>query len=305
MVNLSTKIAGIKFANPIFTASGCFGHGKTYGKFINLDKLGAVVCKTITLDARQGNKPPRIADTSGGMLNSIGLENGGVDNFIKTVVPFLKKQKTKAIVSVAGNSEREFTEAVKKLNKVKIISALEINISCPNVVHGKVKGLFSQCENETAKIIKAVKKVSKKPIIAKISPNVTDITIIAKACEKAGADAICMINTFQAMGVDIRTRKPLLGNIMGGLSGPAIKPIALKMVWEVYNTVKIPIIGVGGIMDWEDAIEFILCGASAVQIGTANFVNPTACTDILKGVEKYFKENKIKNINELKGKIKL
>ncbi len=305
MVNLSTKIAKIKFSNPIFSASGCFGYGKEYSKFIDVNKMGAIVCKTITLNARQGNKSPRIADTSGGMLNSIGLENGGVENFIKTAIPFLKKQKTKAIVSVAGNNEKEFVEAVKKLNKVKEISALEINISCPNVEHGKVKGLFSQCEKETAKIIGAVKKVSKFPIYAKLSPNVTDITVIAKACEKAGADAISMINSFSAMGVDIKTRKPLLGNVKGGLSGPAIKPIALKMVWDVYNSVKIPIIGVGGIMDADDVIEFILCGASAVQIGTANFINPNACADILKGVEKYFKQNKIKKIEDLRGKIKL
>lgn len=298
------KLGSLELKNPVMTASGTFASGKEYGEFFDLSLLGAVVCKTITLKQREGNKPPRIADYSFGMLNAIGLENKGVEYFINNTIPFLKKYDTALVASIAGSDAAEYGELAHILNSVKEIHGVEVNMSCPNVSHGCSKGLFSQDEGTVKEILSAVRARTDKPIFAKISPNVTDITLIAKACENAGADAVSMINTFPAMGVNLKTRRPVLGNVKGGFSGPALKPIALKMVWETYNTIKIPIIGIGGVMNATDALEFILCGASAVQVGTANFVSPTAAADVAKGVEEYFKENKI-TINDLKGQIKL
>lgn len=300
MVNLGS----LKLKNPVMTASGTFASGKEYCEFFDLSLLGAVVCKTITLKQRAGNKPPRIADYSFGMLNAIGLENKGVEYFIENTIPFLKNYDTALVASIAGSDAGEYAELAHILNDVKEVHAVEVNMSCPNVSHGCSKGLFSQDEGTVKDILSAVRARTDKPLFAKISPNVTDITVIARACENAGADAVSMINTFPAMGVNLKTRRPLLGNVKGGFSGPALKPIALKMVWETYNTIKIPIIGIGGIMNAEDALEFILCGASAVQVGTANFVNPTSAADVAAGVQKYFEENKI-TIDDLKGQIKL
>lgn len=302
---VKTFLGSLELKNPVMTASGTFASGKEYGEFLDLNTLGAVVCKTITLNARSGNKPPRIADYSYGMLNAIGLENKGVEYFIENTVPFLKNFDTRFVASIAGSDTDEYRELAHVLGQVPEIHAVEVNMSCPNVSHGHMKGLFSQNADKVMEIMRAVRAVSDKPLFAKISPNVTDITLVARACEAAGADAITMINTFPAMGVNLKTRRPLLGNVKGGLSGPAIKPIALKMVWEVYNTVKIPIIGVGGIMNAEDALEFILCGAAAVQVGTANFVNPRAAEKVAAGIQKYFQENNLSSIEELKGKLQI
>ncbi|WP_428897918.1 dihydroorotate dehydrogenase (NAD+) catalytic subunit [Parelusimicrobium proximum] len=302
---VSVKLGALKIKNPVMTASGTFGSGKEYSKFYDLSELGAVVCKTITLNKRDGNPPPRIADTPYGMLNAIGLENKGVEYFIEDTLPFIKQFDTACVVSIAGNNPDEYKALAERLNKCPEVHAIEVNMSCPNVTHGTAKGLFCQDNNTMMHILKEVKAITDKPVFAKISPAVTDITVTAKAVKDSGADAVSLINTYPAMGVDLKTRRPLLGNITGGLSGPAIKPIALKMVWEVYKSVDIPIIAMGGIMCADDALEFILCGATAVQIGTANFVNPMASAEIARGVEKYFKENNLSNIDDLRGKLKI
>ncbi|MGB2578688.1 dihydroorotate dehydrogenase (NAD+) catalytic subunit [Elusimicrobium simillimum] len=301
---VKTKLGNLELKNPVMSASGTFGYGKEFAEFFDLSVMGAVLCKTITLNQREGNKPPRIADTPYGMLNSIGLENKGVEYFINTALPFLAKYDTKVIASIAGNDAAEYGELAKILDVAKL-DAIEVNLSCPNVSHGKSKGLFSQCADTSAAIITAVRAGTHKPIFAKLSAQVTDIKVIAKACENAGADGLTLINTLPAMMVDLKTRRPMLGNIFGGLSGGAIKPVALKAVYEVYKEVSIPIIGSGGIMNAEDALEFILCGASAVQVGSVNFVNPRACEEIVRGIEAYFKENNFKDITELKGQVKI
>ncbi len=299
MVNLSVKIGKLRLKNPVIAASGTFG--MEYRRLIDVSSLGAIVAKTITLEPRAGNPPPRIAETSSGMLNSIGLENKGLDDFIKDKIPLFPAGKTALIVSIAGDNEDEFAELVKRLNKIKKVGAIELNLSCPNVRHGAREGLTAQDEKAVYEIISNVRAMTGLTLIAKLSPCVTDITKIARCAESAGADALSLINTYPAMAVDIDTGKPKLGNITAGLSGPAIKPIALKMVWDTYNKIKIPIIGIGGIMDYKDAVEFILCGATAVQVGTATFVNPKAAIDIKDGIMKYLTTNKISDINRLIG----
>ncbi|MCL2888563.1 MAG: dihydroorotate dehydrogenase [Elusimicrobia bacterium] len=299
------KIAGLVFKNPVMSASGTFGSGAEFAEFFDLSLMGAVVCKTVTLNPRAGNKPPRVADVSAGMLNSIGLENKGVEYFINTALPFLRKFDTKVVASAAGNNVDEYIETVKLLAAQPEVHAIEVNMSCPNVTHGVNRGLFSQNPDAVKEIMSAVRKETKKPLFAKVSPQVADITVIASAARDAGADALSLINTIPAMGVDLKTRRPLLGNVTGGLSGPAVKPVALKLVWDVFKTVKIPLIAMGGIMNATDALEFILCGATAVQVGTANFVNPQACAEIAAGIEKYFEEHKLQSIEDLRGKLKV
>lgn len=301
---VKVKIAGLELKNPVMSASGTFGYGEEFAQFFDLGVMGAVVCKTVTLKQRDGNKPPRVADFPYGMLNSIGLENKGVEYFINTALPFLKKYDTKTVASIAGNNAQEYAELAKILDKESGVHAIEINLSCPNVSHGAAKGLFSQDEDVSKEIISAVRKATGKPLFAKLSPQITDITVIAKACEAAGADALTLINTMPAMAVDIKTKRPLLGNICGGFSGAALKPIALKYVWDASRSVKIPIIGSGGIINAADALEFILCGASAVQAGSANFINNMACQEIAHGVEKYFKDNNL-DISDLRGKLQI
>ncbi len=301
MVNLSVKIGKLKLKNPVMAASGTFG--PEYRQLIDVGSIGAVIAKTITLKARAGNKPPRIAEAPSGMLNSIGLENKGLDDFINNKIQLFPKGKTALIVSISGDSDEEFKELLKALNKIDKVSAIELNLSCPNVKHGSRHGLTAQDKGAVSETVEAVRRLTKLPLIAKLSPCVTDIAGIARAAEKAGADAVSLINTFPAMAVDIETRKPLLGNMSGGLSGPAIKPIALKMVWDTYQKVKIPIIGIGGIMGYEDAVEFILCGATCVQIGTANFVDPRTPAETLRGITSYLAKNKIDDINELIGRL--
>ncbi|WP_424244482.1 dihydroorotate dehydrogenase (NAD+) catalytic subunit [Elusimicrobium posterum] len=302
---VKVNIAGLELKNPVMTASGTFGDGREHSKFFDLSLLGAVVCKTITLKPRDGNKPPRVSDVPGGMINAIGLANRGVEYYIENSLPFLKDFDTKVVTSIAGNNAQEYAQLAEILEKENGVHAIEVNMSCPNVVHGQNKGLFSQCPDTTKEIMAAVRKVTKKPIFGKISPMVANIGIIAKAVEDAGGDAVALINTIPAMAVDLKTRKPLLGNITGGMSGPALKPAALKQVWEVYNTVKIPIVGMGGIMNSTDALEFILCGATAIEVGTANFVNPSACTEVVEGMEHYFQQNSITDIEDLRGKLKI
>lgn len=302
MVNLAVKIGKLKLKNPVMVASGTFG--PEYGEFIDINKLGAYIAKTVTLNARAGNPPPRVAETPSGMLNSIGLENKGLDDFIKNKIPELSKLKIPLIVSISGGDADEFKRLAKSLSKVKKVAALEINLSCPNVKHGKRDYLIAQDESATREIVEAVRKATPLTIIAKLSPNVTDITKIAKAAEESGADAVSLVNTFIGMAVDIEAQRPVLGNITGGLSGPAIRPVALHMVRQAYKKIKIPIIGIGGIMDYKDAVGFILCGALAVQIGTANFVNPSAAVEIIEGIKKYMTKNKIRDIKELTGALK-
>ncbi len=299
---VEVKIGRLRLANPVMAASGTFGYGEEYNRLFDINSLGAIVTKTITLKPRIGNPPPRIVETPSGMLNSIGLENKGLDDFLKTRAQPLKRLKTKVIVSIAGETAQELKILTGRVSSSGAADAIELNLSCPNV---KGPGMAARDVEAARKIVKAVRKAVKLTLIAKLSPNVTDIAEIAKAVEDAGADAVSLINTFPAMAVDINTQRPILGNATGGLSGPAIKPIALKMVWDAYNAVKIPIIGIGGIMSAQDAIEFILCGASAVQVGTANFINPKASLEIIEGIEKYLKKKNLKDVNELIGRLRI
>jgi len=289
-MKLETEIAGIKLKNPVMVASGTFGYGIEPAELIDLNQLGAIITKTITLKPREGNPPPRIVETASGMLNAIGLQNAGVQDFIKNSLPFLAKFDTPVIANIAGESASEYAELAKILGKEKTIKGIEINISCPNVKKGGVQ--FGVDPKLTEEVVKAVRKATKLPIITKLTPNVTDITIIAKAAEKAGSNAVSLINTLMGMSIDIENRKSKIGNITGGLSGPAIKPIAVRMVWQVAKAVKIPVIGLGGIMTAEDAIEFFIAGASAVQVGTANFVDNNSPLKIVKGIENYLTANK-------------
>ncbi len=305
-MNTEINIGKLKLKNPILVASGTFGYAKEFEELVDLDKLGGIITKTITLKPREGNKPPRIVETPSGMLNSIGLENHGIENFIREKLPYLEKLKTKIIASIQAEEEDELVEIIKRLNDAGV-DAIELNLSCPNVKFGvgslEFGGnkLIAQDHKATYEFIKKARKSTKRTLIAKLSPNVTDIIEIARAAERAGADGLSLVNTFFGMSIDINTKKPRLGNIYGGLSGPAIRPIALKMVFDVSKNVKIPIIGMGGIMNWQDAVEFIIAGASAVCIGTANFVNPKASLEILDGIKKHMISNKINNIKNLTG----
>lgn len=296
--NLKVKIGSIEMKNPVMVASGTFGYGSEFEGLIDIKSLGAIISKTVTLNARVGNKPPRIAETPAGMLNSIGLENPGIDKFLAEKLPAMAKFKIPVIVSIAGESEEEYKKIAEKLDKAGAAEGIEINISCPNI---HTNELIAQNEALTAKVVEAVRSATKKTVITKLSPNVTNIMSIAKAAEQAGSDAVSLINTITAMAVDINRKESKLGNITGGLSGPAVKPIALHMVWKAYHSVRIPVIGMGGIMDWQDAIEFMLCGAKAVSVGTANFVNPNAACEIIQGIENYLRENKLKDIDNIIG----
>lgn len=298
MIDMSFKIGNVEFKNPVMTASGTFGSGQEYSDFVDLNKLGAVVVKGVSSVPWSGNDTPRVAEVYGGMLNSIGLENPGVEAFIKEDIPFLRQFDTKIIVNVCGHLLEEYVDAVEMLQKADI-DALELNISCPNLSAGGLS--FGTDSKLVEKVVSAVKKVAKQPLIVKLTPNVTDITEIAKASEFAGADAMSLINTITGMKIDIHKRKPILARKMGGMSGPAIKPIALRMVYQVSKTVKIPIIGLGGICNGDDAIEFILAGASGVAVGTANFINPYATIEVLNGIEAYLEKYNIKNLSEIRG----
>lgn len=301
MDGLSVKIGSLQLKNPVMVASGTFGYGEEYAQLIDLNKLGAIVTKSITLRTRLGNPQPRLWETQGGLLNSIGLQNVGLATFVDEKLPYLQKYDTRIIVSIAGESVAEYCQLAQALKKENI-DALEVNISCPNVKHTK-KGLFAQDKDLSYEIIKKVKRYSCKPVIAKLTPNITDIGLIAKACEKAGAEAIAVVNTFNGMAVDIKTRKPVFSNIVAGLCGPAIKPLALYKVYEVKKAVKIPVIGMGGIMDVNDALEFIITGATAVAVGVGNFVDPKIPLNIIKELQDYLKNNQYKNIKQIIGSL--
>ncbi|KAA0257435.1 dihydroorotate dehydrogenase [Deferribacter autotrophicus] len=297
---LEIELCGIKFKNPIITASGTFGYGIEYSRFIDISKLGGISVKGLSLHEVPGNKMPRIIETPAGMLNAIGLQNIGVDRFISEKLPQLRKYDTRIIVNFWGKTVDEYVEVAKKLDVITDIDMLEMNISCPNIKEGGIA--FGTDPKMTEKVVSAVKKnIRNKPLIVKLSPNVTDIKLFAKICEDSGADAISAINTLLGMSIDIDTRKPHISNITGGLSGPAIKPVAVRMVYEVFKTVKVPVIGIGGIMNYKDVVEFFLAGASAVQVGTANFVDPEIPLKIVDDLSKYINKNKINNISELTG----
>ncbi len=302
-VNLKVNIAGVELDNPIVTGSGTFGFGKEYGEYFDLNQLGGICVKGLTFTQRQGNVPPRIAETPSGILNSVGLQNPGVKYFVENELPTLKKNyKTKIIANMSGNTIEEYCSMAEILSDSDV-DLIEMNISCPNVKEGGVA--FGTNANTVNKITNEVKKYCKKPLIVKLSPNVTDIKEIAKAAEDGGADALSLINTLLGMAIDINTRKPILSNNVGGLSGPAVKPVAVRMVWQVASVVKVPIIGMGGIMTGEDAIEFMLAGASAVAVGTAFFVDPLASVKVLQGITNYCEVNKIDDINEIVGKVEI
>lgn len=300
-MNTKVNIAGVELKNPVMTASGTFGSGQEYSEFVDLNRLGAVVTKGVANVPWPGNPTPRIAETYGGMINAIGLQNPGVDVFVKRDIPFLKQYDTKIIVNVCGKSEKDYVEVVERLAD-EPIDLMEINISCPNVKEGGIA--FGQKADAAYQITKAVKAKARQPVIMKLSPNVTDITEMAKAVEAGGADAVSLINTITGMKIDIHRRKFAVANKTGGLSGPAIKPVAVRMVYQVANAVKLPVIGMGGITNAEDALEFILAGATAVSVGTANFANPFTTEEVVKGIEKYMERYGVEDINELIGAVK-
>ncbi|MBA4348563.1 MAG: dihydroorotate dehydrogenase [Thermodesulfovibrio sp.] len=300
---LSVNIAGLKLKNPVMTASGTFGYGEEYSEFVDLNKLGAIVVKGLSITPRMGNPAPRIIETPAGMLNAIGLQNIGITTFIKEKLPFLRQFKTPVIVNFFGDTVNEYVQAAEKLSAADGVHGLEMNISCPNKQAGwRVFGTDPKIMSE---VIRDVRKATNLPLIVKLSPNVTDISLMARVAEESGADSVSLINTITAMSVDIKKRKPILANITGGLSGPAIKPVAVRMVWEVYKAVKIPVIGMGGIMTANDALEFLITGARAVAVGTANFVNPMATLEIIQGIERYLIEEGFSDINDIIGSLKV
>ena len=304
--NLEVEIAGIKLKNPVMTASGTFGYGQEYTPFVDLNRLGAIILKGITLKPKAGNPPRRVIETPSGMLNAIGLQNVGVEVLIKEKLPYLKKFNTPVIINISGDTMEEYVKLAGILGEVSAemgVSGLEINISCPNVKKGGMA--WGTDAKETYKIVSSIRKATTLPLIVKLTPNVTDIKIIAQAAEEAGADALSLINTLVGMVVDIDSRRPKLANVSGGLSGPAVKPVALWLVWQVFQMVSIPVIGIGGIIKVEDALEFIIAGARAIEIGTANFVNPRVTVEIIKGIEKYIIENSIEDVEKLVGSMKI
>ena len=301
--DLTTNLCGIKMSNPVVTASGTSGYGQEFSQFYDLGVFGAFTVKSITIEKREGNPTPRIAECTGGLLNSIGIQSQGVRHFIQKDLPLLRQYNVPVIVSIAGLSVDEYPRVATILDQEEGISAIEVNISCPNLEADGCS--FGGDPEISGQIIGAVKSTTSLPVIAKLTPNVTDITAIAKSVETCGADAVALINTLGGMAIDIQTRKPKLANIIGGLSGPVIKPIGIKMVWQVYNAVQIPIIGIGGIMTWEDAIEYILAGATAVGVGTALFQDPWVVFDIIEGISEYLEKNGLNRLDDIRGKIKL
>lgn len=300
-MNTSINLAGVEFKNPVMTASGTFGSGKEYGEFVDLNKLGAVVTKGVANIPWSGNPTPRIAEVHGGMMNAIGLQNSGIEMFCKKDLPFLQQYDTNIIVNVCGKSKADYCEVVERLSN-EAVDMLELNVSCPNVKEGGIA--FGQDPKALEEIVSEVRKYAKQPLIVKLSPNVTDITEMAKAAQEGGADVISLINTLTGMKIDIHKQQFALANKTGGVSGPGIKPIALRMVHQVAHAVSIPIIGMGGISTAEDAIEFILAGASGVSIGTANFYNPTATIEVVEGIERYMNQHGVSDIKELIGIVK-
>jgi dihydroorotate dehydrogenase (NAD+) catalytic subunit len=297
--DLSVNIGGIMMKNPVTTASGTFGFGPEYAPYVDLNRLGAIVVKGTTLKPKEGNPTPRLVETPAGILNSIGLQNPGVDHFIDEALPFLASYDVPVIVNISGDTVEDYARLAARLSRAGGVAGLEVNISCPNVKKGGMQ--FGSDPVMAAEVTRAVKENATLPVIVKLSPNVTSIVSVAEKVAEAGADALSLINTLLGMSIDIKTRRPVLGNIMGGLSGPAIRPVAVRMVWQVYQAVKLPVIGMGGIVTAEDAIEFILAGATAVAVGTANFVNPRATIDVLEGIERYLIDNGVSDVKDLIG----
>ena len=298
---MHVNIGSLYLRNPVMTASGTFGYGEEFVSLVDLHRLGAIIVKGVSLVARSGNPPPRIVETPAGMLNAIGLENVGVEGFIVEKLPFLQKIDTPVIVNILGDTVDDYGRLAARLNEVDGVAAIEINISCPNVKEGGVA--FGTDPAMAHAVTAAVRENYQGPVVVKLSPNVTDITVIARAVQEAGADAVSLINTFLGMAVDIATGRPKLANIVGGLSGPAIKPIALRMVWQVAKSIKIPVVGIGGITTPEDAIEFLLAGASAIQIGTANFINPKVTEEIIDGIGAYLQAKNLRSVSDLIGSV--
>ncbi|MGL4410618.1 MAG: dihydroorotate dehydrogenase [Bacteroidales bacterium] len=299
MVDLSVNIGSLELKNPVLTASGTFGYGEEFCDFIDLNRLGGYLVKGTTLHHREGNPYPRMAETPSGMLNAVGLQNKGVDYFVSDIYPRIKDFDSKAIVNVSGSTIEDYVACTEKIADLDRIEAIELNISCPNVKQGGMA--FGTCASSAHDVVSAVRKVYNKTLIVKLSPNVTDITEIARAAEAAGADSVSLINTLMGMAINAETRRPILSTVTGGLSGAAVKPIALRMVWQTYNAVKIPIIGLGGIMDATDAIEFLLAGATAIQIGTANFIDPQITVKVIDGIEEYLDRQGCKSVQEIIG----
>ncbi len=300
-VSLEVNVAGIRMKTPVMVASGTFGYGSEYVDFVDLNQLGAIVVKGITSEPWPGNPMQRIIETPSGMLNAIGLQNVGVDRFISEKLPYLQDFDVPVVVNVCGEMQEEYCEVTEKLDAAVGVAAIELNISCPNLDCGGMS--FGVDPGLASELVKSVRAITGLPLLVKLSPNVTDITEIARSIEDAGADGLSVINTLLGMAIDAETRRPQLANLTGGLSGPAIKPIALRMVWQVYNTVKIPIVGMGGIMTGEDAVEFFIAGASAVAVGTANFVNPRASLDVTDGIREYLERQEFESIKELVGSL--
>ena len=302
MADLCVKIAGVALKNPVITASGTFGFGREYNALYPLSRLGGISCKGTTLHERLGNPPPRIAEAPSGILNSVGLQNPGVDAFIREDLPWLKEQGTVVIANLAGSAISDYCQAAEKLDETAV-DMIELNISCPNVKQGGAS--FGTACASAQEITAAVRKVTRKPLIVKLTPNVTSISDIAAAVEEAGADAVSLINTLTGMRINIETRRPVLRNNTGGMSGPAVFPVAVRMVWETARRVKIPVIGMGGIASWEDAVEMMLAGASAIQVGTAMFADPYAPLKMIEGIERYLEEHQIQSVTELTGKVEV
>ncbi|MEI8273029.1 MAG: dihydroorotate dehydrogenase [Paludibacter sp.] len=303
MANLNINIGKLQLKNPVMTASGTFGYGPEFSDFFDVSRIGGIFVKGTTLRDRQGNAYPRMAETPSGMLNAVGLQNKGIDYFINHILPTVKDIDTNIIVNVSGSTINEYVETAEKLNSIEKIPAIELNISCPNVKEGGMA--FGTSCLSAAQVVREVRRAYKKEIIVKLSPNVTDISEIALAVEAEGADSVSLINTLLGMAIDSEKRKPVLSTITGGLSGPAVKPIALRMVWQVANSVKIPVIGMGGIMNAADAIEFLLAGASAIQIGTANFIDPTVAIKVLDGINEYLDRHGFQSVTDIIGALEV
>ena len=299
MADLSVNIGNLKLSNPVMTASGTFGYGKEFEDFVELEKIGGIIVKGTTLHRREGNPYPRMAETPMGMLNAVGLQNKGVDYFISEIYPQIKDIRTNMIVNVSGSAIEDYVQTAEKINELENIPAIELNISCPNVKQGGMA--FGVTAKGASEVVKAVRGVYKKTLIVKLSPNVTDITEIARAVEGAGADSVSLINTLLGMAIDAEKRRPILSTITGGMSGAAVKPIALRMVWQVSKAVKIPVIGLGGIMNWKDAVEFLLAGASAIQIGTANFIDPAITVKVSEGINDYLDRHGFTSVKDIIG----
>jgi dihydroorotate dehydrogenase (NAD+) catalytic subunit len=297
--DLKVNIGAIELQNPVMTASGTFGYAREFEGLVDLNRLGAIIVKGLSLEPTKGNPPPRIVETPCGMLNAIGLENVGIDVFVKEKLPFLQTLFPPIFANIYGTSIEAYAELAARVDELEAIAGVEVNISCPNVKAGGIA--FGADPNSAFKVVKAVRKKTSKQLIVKLSPNVTDITIIARSAEEAGADALSLINTITGMAIDIETRRPKIANITGGLSGPAIKPVALRMVWQVAQAAQIPVVGIGGIMTAVDALEFLIAGATAVQIGTANFTNPRTTLEIIGGIEKFLSQNKIDRVADIIG----